>query len=208
MNIGNQITYALTDPKRQNIQWVQVKNRDTGKTTVYQSKDLTVTRAQIESATKHAMDCIDCHNRPTHIYVPPDRSVNQALAARRLDANMPFIKQQAVAALTAEYKTSDEAEQGIAKSLNDFYAGKNVDKGTLANAVKEVQRIYRLQHIPLHAGGLADASGQHRALLLSGMLPVSRREPRERGRQGNQRTARSATRLSGSLRVERCCPIT
>jgi hypothetical protein len=148
MNIGNEITFAVTDPKRQNIQWVEAKNRETGQVTVYQSKDSTLTPAQIESAPKHSMDCIDCHNRPTHIYVPPDRSVDQSLVAHRLDPNMPFIKQQAVAALTAEYKTSDEAAQGIAKTLNDFYAGKNVDKGALDNAIKEVQRIYSVSIFP------------------------------------------------------------
>lgn len=148
MNIDNQITYAATDPKRQSIQWVQIKNKGTGKTTVYQSKDSTLTPAQIEAAPKRTMDCIDCHNRPTHIYVPPDRSVDQSLVAHRLDATMPFIKQQAVAALTTEYKSVDEAKQGIAKSLNDFYAGKNVDKGALGNAISEVQRIYTVSIFP------------------------------------------------------------
>lgn len=148
MNIGYQITYALTDPKRQNIPWVQIKDRQTGQTTVFQAKDSTVTPAQIESTPKHAMDCIDCHNRPTHIYVAPDRSVDQALVSGRLDPNMPFIKQQAVAALVGEYKTEDEAMQGIAKSLNDFYTGKNVDRSKLDKAVKEVQSIYSVSIFP------------------------------------------------------------
>jgi len=148
MNIGNEITYAVTDPKRQVIQWVEAKNRQTGHVTVYQTKDTTLTAAQIQAAPKHTMDCIDCHNRPTHIYVPPDRSVDQSLSANRLDPKMPFIKQQAVAALVADYKTSDEASKGIAKSLNDFYADKNVDKGELSNAVKEVQHIYSVSIFP------------------------------------------------------------
>lgn len=148
MNIGHEISFAVTDPKRQNIQWVQAKDRATGQVTVYQSKDATVTPEQIEKAPKHAMDCIDCHNRPTHIYVPPDRSVDQSLAAHRLDANMPFIKQQAVTALTAEYKTEDEAKNGIAKSLSDFYSSKGVDAKALDSTIKEVQRIYSVSIFP------------------------------------------------------------
>ena len=31
------------------------------------------------------MDCMDCHNRPSHRYVPPDFAVNQALAAVHQD---------------------------------------------------------------------------------------------------------------------------
>lgn len=148
MNIANQITYSETDPKRQNIQWVQIKNKNTGETRVYKSRDMTVTQQQIDAAPKHAMDCVDCHNRPTHIYVPPDRSVDQSLVAGRLDPKMPFIKQQAVAALTAEYKTDDEAKQGISKALNEFYADKNTDKAKLDAAIGEVQRIYSVSIFP------------------------------------------------------------
>ena len=142
MNIGYDISYAETDPKRQNIQWVQMKDKQTGVVTTFQSKDSTLTPQQIQNAPKHKMDCIDCHNRPTHIYVAPDHSVDQSLAAHRLDVNMPFIKQQAVTALTADYKTEDEAMNGIAKSLTDFYSGKGVDSGLLDASIKEVQRIY------------------------------------------------------------------
>lgn len=142
MNIGHEITYAVTDPKRQNIQWIQDKDLATGKMTVYQAKDMTVTQADVQKAPKRVMDCIDCHNRPTHIYVPPDRSVDQSLIAKRLDPNMPFMKQQAVAALTAEYKTDQEAAQGIAKSLTDFYSSKGISPAALDSTIKEVQRIY------------------------------------------------------------------
>jgi hypothetical protein len=149
MNIGNQITYAETDPTRMSIPWVQVKNIGTGKVTTYMSKDSGVTQQQIDAATKHRMDCVDCHNRPTHIYVPPDRSVDQSLAANRLDVNMLFIKQQAVTALTGDYKTTPEAMVGIEKSLRDFYAKyPAVNEGTLDNAVKEVQRIYSVTMFP------------------------------------------------------------
>jgi len=89
------------------------------------------------------MDCVDCHNRPSHIYVPPDRSIDEALLAKRLDVTMPFMKQQAVTALTAEYKTPDEAMKGIDRSLSDFYKDKpQVDNARVQAAVKEVQRIY------------------------------------------------------------------
>jgi nitrate/TMAO reductase-like tetraheme cytochrome c subunit len=148
MNIGNEITYAVTDPKRQSIPWVQMKNLQTGQITTFQSKDATVTPDQVQKAPRHRMDCIDCHNRPTHIYVPPDRSVDQSLVAHRLDPNMPFIKQQAVTALTTEYKSDDEAAQGIAKSLTDFYSSKGVDKGALDSTIKEVRRIYSTSIFP------------------------------------------------------------
>lgn len=143
MNIGNEVTYSVTDPKHQKIDWVQVRNLQTNATVVYKANDTDKTDAQLAAAPKRRMDCIECHNRPTHIYVPPDRSVDQSLLAGRLDPNTPFIKQQAVTALTADYKTTPEAMQGIQRSLRDFYAKYPQVPASLVNkAVSEVQRIY------------------------------------------------------------------
>ena len=99
------------------------------------------------------MDCVDCHNRPTHIYVPPDLAVDQSLLARRLDPTLPFLKQQAVAALTGKYDTTEQATEGIAKTLHDFYASKYPDLShgkelEIRNAIDEVQAIYRRTTFP------------------------------------------------------------
>jgi nitrate/TMAO reductase-like tetraheme cytochrome c subunit len=149
MNIGNEVTYAVTDPKRLKIDWVQVKNRETGQTTVYKARDAAESDAQLAAAPKRRMDCIDCHNRPTHIYVAPDRSVDQSLLAARLDPTMPFIKQQAVTALTGDYRDTAAAEQGIGRTLREFYAKyPAVQAATVNNAIREVQRIYSTTIFP------------------------------------------------------------
>jgi len=99
------------------------------------------------------MDCVDCHNRPTHIYVPPDQAVDQSLLARRLDTSLPFIKQQAVTVLTGTYTTTDTAMQGIASRLQDFYEKKYPDVAKakqleIRNAVAEVQAIFKRTTFP------------------------------------------------------------
>src|SRR5438067_1353452 len=120
MNIANEITYVAADEKHQIIPYIHVKDMQ-GRVTEYFLKDSSMTKEQIAKAGRHRMDCVDCHNRPTHIYVPPDLSVDQSIAAHRLDASLPYLKQQAVAALTAKYDTTEAAMEGIAKSLRDFY---------------------------------------------------------------------------------------
>jgi hypothetical protein len=99
------------------------------------------------------MDCIDCHNRPSHIYVPPDASVDQAMSGRAIDATLPFIKQQGVAVLTADYKTSDEAQTAIATNITKFYQDKypqiaSAKADSVKNAVVELQRIYSNTFFP------------------------------------------------------------
>ena len=152
MNIANQITYVAGDAQRQVIPWVEARDQQ-GHVTTYVAKDSKLTPEQIQQAPKRVMDCIDCHDRPSHIFTPPDQSVDSALLGRRLDPAMPFIKAQAVAALTASYNSSEEARSGIAKSLSDFYAGKYAQAyppsgPAVKQAVAEVQRIYSSSIFP------------------------------------------------------------
>lgn len=151
MNIANQIDYVATDDKRQVIPYIHVKDMQ-GRITEYYAKDA-ASNKQLATAPRHHMDCVDCHNRPTHIYVPPDAAVDQSLLAKRIDVSLPFIKQQAVTSLTADYKTDAEADQGIAKSIQQFYEGKYPDlvktkSLEIRTAVDEVQKIYHNTTFP------------------------------------------------------------
>jgi hypothetical protein len=152
MNISNEISYIATDEKRQTIAYVYVKDMQ-GRVTEYFLKDSSLTKDQIAKTPRHRMDCVDCHNRPTHIYVPPDTSVDRSLTAHRLDATLPYLKQQAVAALTGSYATTDAAMQGIAKTVFEFYSGKYPDlaktrEHEIRGAIDELQRIYRSSFFP------------------------------------------------------------
>jgi nitrate/TMAO reductase-like tetraheme cytochrome c subunit len=152
VNISREITYVAADEKRQVIPYVRVQDIQ-GRVTEYFAQDSTLTKEDLAKREKRRMDCIDCHNRPTHIYVPPDLSVDNSLLARRLDTSLPFLKQQAVAALTATYDTTDRAIEGIATSIESFYESKYPDIAKskqleIRNTIEEVQRIYRHTTFP------------------------------------------------------------
>jgi hypothetical protein len=152
MNLANEITYLATDERRQVIPWIQSKDLN-GNVTVYVASNAQLTPAQIESGAKRRMDCIDCHNRPAHIYNQPDVLINNALAANRLDATVPYLKRQAVEALTKTYATEEQALRGIASSLDDYYRTNNSalyteKRATIDGAIKEVQRLYQVNFFP------------------------------------------------------------
>ena len=84
MNLANQITYVATDAGRQVIPWVQAKDMQ-GKVTIYTAKDSPLSSDRLNQAEKRRMDCIDCHDRPSHIFPPPDRSVDGSLRAGRIE---------------------------------------------------------------------------------------------------------------------------
>jgi nitrate/TMAO reductase-like tetraheme cytochrome c subunit len=152
MNIANKIDYVASDEQHQVVPYIRVEDMQ-GRVTEYYAKDSTLTKDQIAKAPRHHMDCVDCHNRPTHIYVPPDEAVDQSLLAHRLDASLPFIKQQAVTVLTASYTTTDAAKQAIASGLQNFYESKYPDVAKskqleIRNAVAEVQQIFQRTTFP------------------------------------------------------------
>ena len=152
MNIANEITYIATDEHRQIIPWIRIKDR-AGNITEYVDKNRPLAPDQIAKTPPRRMDCVDCHNRPSHIYLPPDVAVDQSLAANKLDASLPFLKRQAIEVLTKSYSTNEEALSSIASGLDGFYKANYQDlysqKGeAIKGTISEVQRIYQTYFFP------------------------------------------------------------
>jgi hypothetical protein len=93
------------------------------------------------------MDCIDCHNRPSHIYNSPSRAVNLELSTGRLSTALPWIKQRAVEVLAAEYDSTSQALDSIETTLAAEY-GDQPDTALVRQAIAEVQTIYRNNFFP------------------------------------------------------------
>jgi cytochrome c5 len=92
------------------------------------------------------MDCITCHNRISHSILPPHEAVDQAMARRQIDANIPDIRKQAVEALAAEYDSDDAAHAGI-RRLMAYYSDEYPDyyaenQATVQSAVDTLLAIY------------------------------------------------------------------
>lgn len=152
MNIANEVTYAHTDKQRQEIPWVRMKSRD-GKVTEYKLEGSELTPQQIAALPQRTMDCVDCHNRPTHDYPPPDRTIDFALYAGKIDRSLPYAKKEAVAALAADYSSTEEAMKGIAQHLHNYYRTNNPDvyatkRASIDQAVRTVQDIFRKTRFP------------------------------------------------------------
>jgi len=74
------------------------------------------------------MDCIDCHNRPTHIFNDPVKRVDFGLYSKKIDAEIPGIRQDSLTVLRNQYKTREEAGKEILpdlKKLQEKRNGKN-----------------------------------------------------------------------------------
>jgi hypothetical protein len=136
----NKIEYLATDERRQVIPWVRVTDPQ-GVVTEYRSPKFTNDPSQYEIRT---MDCIDCHNRPSHRYRAPNDSVDLAMSLGTIDRGLSWVKSNSVAVLIQPYNTEDEALQKISTALRAKYpAATNVD-----NLVQAVQTIYSQNFFP------------------------------------------------------------
>ncbi len=127
MVVGYKISYIARDQKRQDIPWVRATNRKTGEVTVYQDTNKPLSKKEIEAATPVTLDCVDCHNAPTHRFHTPDEAIDQALAMGTISPDLPNIKKVAVAAMAKSYENQQTAVAGIAKDIDGAYEKNHPD---------------------------------------------------------------------------------
>jgi nitrate/TMAO reductase-like tetraheme cytochrome c subunit len=140
MNVGNKVEYIATDEARQTIPWVRITDAQ-GVVTVFRTKSFTNAPTP---QTLRQMDCMDCHNRPAHSYEAPDASVNLQMSLGRINPGLPWIKTNALWALTRSYTNETQALQGIAT----FLVGKYPTDPRIRPAIDAVQQIYRNNFFP------------------------------------------------------------
>lgn len=140
MSIADRVEYIATDRARQKIPWVRLTDSQ-GVVTVFREKAFTNDISHYDIRT---MDCMDCHNRPAHRFQSPDDAVNLALWLGQIDCSMPWIKTNAVYALTRPYLTDTDAREGIATIL----AARYPEGSSLRQAIAAVQKIYADNYFP------------------------------------------------------------
>jgi hypothetical protein len=122
-----QVEYISRDHEREDIPWVRYTDLETGEVTIYQDENNPLSQEEIDSLEPRAMDCVDCHNRPSHIYHSPDDALDLALSTNLINPNIPEIKIAAVEAMTQEYDTEDEAMAGIRDYIVNYYKENHPD---------------------------------------------------------------------------------
>lgn len=152
-HIGARVEYIERDPKRQEIPWIRVTDPTTGKVTVYQDKANPMPAAEIAAATPRVMDCVDCHNRPSHIFHSPDRAIDQLFTSHLLSRSVPSIKRFGVEAMTGTYATSEAAMEGISKSILAGYDKEYAEylaanRPAVESAIKAIQGAYSVNFFP------------------------------------------------------------
>jgi len=139
----NEITYTHTDTAREKISEVRLSKPD-GTQVVFTKEADT---AAGSAGKVRTMDCVDCHNRPTHIYLSPDEALDQKLAHGDIPVSLPYIKKIAMELITRTYASQEEAKNSIATEIRaryrrDYPILVNNNMPLLGQAISGIQAAY------------------------------------------------------------------
>jgi len=141
------IEYKTTTANRQEIPWVKYTNTKTGESYVYMDSDISLSQQQLDSLETRTMDCLDCHNRPSHNYNAPQNFIDQSMQSGKISKTLPAIKMLAMQILYVDYSTKDSAFMAINSTINDYYASSYPEvletrKKEVDEAIAEIQNGY------------------------------------------------------------------
>ena len=148
----NVIEYIATDKKRQEIPWVRMTTAD-GEVLTYMEPGMEMPDTTDPNTEMRQFDCMDCHNRPSHSFLPPAKGVNLALSTRRISPELPYIREVGLDLLNAEYETKPEALEDIERELWHYYRENYPEfavekKDLIDQAVETLRKIYRENFFP------------------------------------------------------------
>lgn len=148
---GVHIRFAASDAARQTIPWVEYRNTTTGDVRTFVSSDSAADSAK--ALPKYEMQCVDCHNRPTHTFDMPDRAMDKALALGDIAVTLPYVKKKGMEALKASYNSNEEATDKLPGAIIGFYQQNYPDLYTkrsqdINQAAQAVLAIYNRNVFP------------------------------------------------------------
>ena len=122
INPDIQIEYVSKRDQRKVIPWVKYTNRVTGEVTLYEEEDTKLKEEKMAVAEVRTMECIDCHNRPSHNYYTPQEFIDHSLVSGEIPKDLPFIKKVAMDLFIDPYDSKDTAIHTIRNYTLDYYA--------------------------------------------------------------------------------------
>lgn len=151
INPDVKIEYTSSTRKRDTIIEVKYTNLSTGEIRTYLNAETEITPNGTEPS--RVMDCLDCHNRPSHDYLSPSNFIDNAIAKGDISTDIPEIKSTAMGILVREFPTSDSAMTYIRYKVNRYYERNyeefmDTSKVILDQAILAIQEGYNKNIFP------------------------------------------------------------
>ena len=122
INPDIRVEYIASSSDREYLPWVRCINIATGDTVIYEDINEQLDPEVKDTLEMRVMDCIDCHNRPSHHYLPPQEFTDLLLASGEIPAELPDIKSLAMEVFNSQYENYDTAMKYIEMRVTEFYS--------------------------------------------------------------------------------------
>lgn len=121
INPDIKIEYIPASKSLESIPWVRYTNLKTGEVYTYVDDNEAYAGMKWDESTAKVMDCIDCHNRPSHNYLPPQDFIDHAITAGKISRDIPDIKMAIMQVLVQDFESKDSAFAQIDFQIRDYY---------------------------------------------------------------------------------------
>jgi len=153
INPAVNIEYISENNKREVINYVKYTNKTTGEVSVYHNENTPVTDSIMASSEVRKMDCIDCHNRPSHNYRSPTVYFDKAMITGAISNQIPFIKKVAMGILTEKFTDKDTALMKIDEGIRSYYQSEfsdfySANKSLIDSSVVAIQKGFSQNTFP------------------------------------------------------------
>jgi nitrate/TMAO reductase-like tetraheme cytochrome c subunit len=153
INKDVRIEYVASTKDRESIPWVKFTNLKTGDVQIFQDTENRLTQKALDTLEHRIMDCMDCHNRPSHSYKSALAYVDEGMMRGEIPVELPFIKKVAMNVLKGPFTNKDSSFKYISDSINNFYKTKFPDiyagkKSQIDKAIAGIENEFSLNTFP------------------------------------------------------------
>jgi hypothetical protein len=153
INKNFRIEYISDTRDRESIPWVKLTNLKTGEVKVFNDEENTLDKKTLDKLEVRTMDCMDCHNRASHLLKSAPDYVDNAFVTGLLPKNLPYFKEAAMEALKIPFQDKDTAMRDISQSVLKYYTDEHPDvmksdKQRVLEGIAAIQGEYSLNAFP------------------------------------------------------------
>lgn len=147
------VSYKSENDKREIITWVKYTDKTTGEVNIYKNENITASDSSLAHSESKSMDCIDCHNRPSHIYRSPAAYFDEAMITGAISQNIPSIKQVSMGILGEKFTDKDTALMKIKEGITNYYKSESdefysANKPLIEKAIDAIQKGFSQNTFP------------------------------------------------------------
>lgn len=127
INPDIKVEYRASAENREFIPWVRYINTSKGDTVIYMDIMDPLDNKALDTLEIRTMDCIDCHNRPSHNYLVPQEFTDLLMASGDIPPDLPEVKTLAMEVFNTSFDSKDSAVLAIGNRITEFYQAEYPD---------------------------------------------------------------------------------